>query len=288
MDGFIIINKEKNVTSHTVCHKVERLLNASKCGHSGTLDPNTTGVLVVGVNKGTKLMPYLNEHDKKYVTTIILGQTSDTLDITGILSEKVDVSNISNDAIILAINTLSKTTKQIPPMYSSIKIEGKKLYEYARKGVNIDLEPRDINIYASKLLEIRKSNDLIEIDIELYVSKGFYVRSYAKDLGNLLNTKSLMKELNRVECGQFKLNEAYTLNDIFNGNYKILTFEEVFYDFDKLIIKPYLEKLVKNGIILDERQIKTKKPFFVYNENSILLAIYDSVELYKYKPIVII
>lgn len=288
MDGFLVLNKEKNMTSHDACFKVKRILKIDKCGHTGTLDPNTTGVLVIGINNATKLMPLLNEHDKEYKTTIIFGLSTDTLDITGKVIEEVEIKELDINKIYIVLNELKKQTKQIPPMYSSIKIDGKKLYEYARKGQVIDVPARDINVYDIKAIsDLYKIDNKFCIDIYLSVGKGYYVRSFVKDLSDKLGVVATMKELERISCEQFNIKNSFTLDNLRNNEYTLLSIEEVFSDLEKLVVNDYLAKLVSNGVVLDERQIITEKPFLVYNREK-LIAVYDVASTNKYKPLLII
>lgn len=287
MDGFIIVNKEKGYTSHDVCFKIKKLLNGAKIGHTGTLDPNTTGVLVVGVNKALKLMQLLNEHDKTYVTTVMFGISTDTYDITGKVVESRDVKDITTKQIEEALKELEKQKTQIPPIYSSIKVEGKKLYEYAREGKSIELMPRDIKIYSIKRLsDLYEIDSKLCLDIELSVGKGYYVRSFINDLSKILGIPATMYELQRNICGDFNITEAYTLKDIEENNYKIKSIEEVFPTLEHLEVNDYMARLVLNGVMLDERQIITDRPFIVYNQNK-LIAVYEVVGENKYKPLLI-
>lgn len=285
MDSFIVIDKPKGLTSHDVCNKLKRIFNTSHIGHTGTLDPNTTGVLVVAINKACKLMPLLLEHTKEYNTTVLFGKSSDTLDITGNILEdkKCDIDLNSLDKAILE---LKEQKYQIPPKYSSIKVNGKKLYEYARAGKEVEIAKRDVTIYS-----LKRTSDIYEIDgykcVDLYmkVSKGFYVRSLCRDLGQILGVPSLMAELDRESSGDFNKSMAIKLDDpnILN---KTISIKDVFKNLESLTVNDYMKKLILNGVVLDERQIKTDKPFMVYN-NDKLIAIYDVYKEFKYKPVVL-
>ena len=283
MDGFIFIDKPKGLTSQSVCLRLKRKLNLDKCGHNGTLDPSTTGLLVVGCNKATKLMKLINEHDKTYITKIVFGYDSDTLDTDGNIT-KEEAMCFSKEQLIEKLNMLKNSSKQVPPMVSAIKIDGKKMYELARKGIEVDLPARDIKIYDIELLsDLVLIDNHLEVDIKLYVSKGFYVRSFARDLGKLLGGCAIMKELRRTTAGEFTINEAVLFDDVTSSDIKSIY--DIF-KFEKLEVNDYIAKLVKNGVMLDERQIKIDKPFYVINKNEII-AIYEPVDLYKYKPIII-
>lgn len=283
MDGFLFVNKPKGMTSLSVCNYLKRKLNLKKCGHSGTLDPNTTGVLVVACNNATKLLKLINEHDKEYEATISFGYDSDTLDVDGVITNNIKM-DFSLEALENAIFELSKVEEQIPPMTSAIKINGKKLYEYQRKGIEIELKPRKIKIYDYSLLSnIRNVDDHLEADVRLNVSKGFYVRSYARDLGRLLGGCAILKELKRTKAGEFTLEKCKSLDEIEVTD--IIPIED-FFTFPKVEVNDYIAKLVRNGVMLDERQAKLNEVFFV-THNCDIIAVYECVDLYKYKPILI-
>lgn len=190
MDGIILINKEKNCTSHDVVYKVKKILK-EKVGHTGTLDPNATGVLPILIGKGTKLSKYLISHDKIYVVTLKFGEKRDTGDSEGIVIEEKIVSNevLVKENILNVFNQFIGKQKQIPPMYSAIKVNGKKLYEYARKGKTVEIKPREIEIYSINLNKIDNENK--EIVFEVSCSKGTYIRSLCEDIAKALNTVRL-------------------------------------------------------------------------------------------------
>ena len=190
MDGIIIINKEKEYTSHDVVAKVKKILNEKKVGHTGTLDPNATGVLPILLGKGTKLSKYLINHNKIYEATLKLGEKTDTADIEGKIIEEKDVKkeNLSEENIAKILQEFIGKSKQVPPMYSAIKVNGKKLYEYARKGQTIEIKPREIEIYAIELLNINNN----EITFRVHCSKGTYIRTLCEDIAEKLETVGYM------------------------------------------------------------------------------------------------
>jgi len=280
MDGFIILDKPKGITSFSACNKLKRKLNLDKTGHNGTLDPNATGLMIIGCNRALKLMKLINEHDKEYIAKIKFGKTSKTLDYdSDVLDGKLN--DFNKDELLDKINYLKNQTEQIPPMTSAIKINGKKLYEYQREGKEIELKKRPIKIYDIELLSYDKTNE--ECDIRLFVSKGFYVRSFARDLGELLNSDAIIKELRRTKIDNIDISKSKKLEEI-NEN-DIIRIED-FFDFPKVEVNDYIAKLVKNGITLDERQTTIDGIFFVTN-NCDIIAIYEKVENNKYKPILI-
>lgn len=283
MDGFILVDKPKGMTSLTVCNKIKYMLGLNKCGHSGTLDPNTTGILVVACNRATKLLKLINEHDKEYIATISFGYDSDTLDIDGKITNDIDM-NFSEADLNKAIEKLVKEEEQIPPMTSAIKINGKKLYEYQRKGIEIEVKPRKTKIYNYEILSnLRCVDGHLEFDILLNVAKGFYVRSFARDLGKLLGGCAILKELRRTKAGEFNVSDSKELDKLIATDIKSI--QDVF-KLPTLEVNDYIKGLVLNGVVLDERQIEIDEPFYVTNKCDII-AIYEVVEPKKYKPIII-
>lgn len=184
MNGILIVNKPQNFTSQDVVSKVKKILNEKKAGHTGTLDPLATGVLPVLLGNSTKLSKYLIEHDKVYVAKIKLGQRTDTGDIEGKVIEEKSVPEISVEKIKKVLESFLGKGQQIPPMYSAIKINGKKLYEYARNGESVEVPPRNIEIYSIKLLEIEEK----QIKFEVSCSKGTYIRTLCENIAETLGT----------------------------------------------------------------------------------------------------
>ena len=283
MNGFLIIDKPKGLTSLSVCNKIKYKLGLKKAGHSGTLDPNATGVLVVACNSATKLIKLINEHDKEYIATIVFGYDSNTLDMDGEITKDYKM-DINIDELKVAVDSLSKITEQIPPMTSAIKVNGKKLYEYQRRDIEVELKPRPVKIHESEIVsDLRYVDGHYEIDIRLNVSKGFYVRSYAHDLGRLLGGDAIIKELRRTKAGCFNINMAKPLDDIILDDIIPI---DIFFDFPRVEVNDYISGLVKNGVTLDNRQTDLKEPFYVCN-NGKIIAIYEYIMENKYKPILI-
>lgn len=275
MNGIIVINKPKGYTSHDVVAKVKKILNVKKVGHTGTLDPNATGVLPLLLNDGTKLSKYLIEHDKEYEVTLKLGIKTDTADSEGNIIEEKEVGSLENIEEIL--KTFIGKQEQIPPMYSAIKVNGKKLYEYARAGQEVEIKPREIEIYNIELLEINKIEN--ELKFKVACSKGTYIRSLCEDIAQKLKTVGYMKELNRTKVGKFRIYEAITLEQLEENKNSIkflkehiITMKELFESYEKIELNDReLEKFL-NGV-----KIYTKKEDGLYNiynkENYIGLAI---------------
>lgn len=246
MDGIIIINKPIGLTSRQVVSKVQKELNEKKAGHTGTLDPMATGVLPVLLGKGTKLSQYLIEHDKKYIATICLGEKKDTGDQEGKTIEKRDVPKIDNKKVTEILSTFKGKQKQIPPMYSAIKIKGKKLYEYARNGEIIERTPRDITIYEINLLNIKDNF----IKFEVSCSKGTYIRVLCENIAEKLGTVGYMFALERTKVNDFKIEDSIRIEEINENIDKIISIENYFSKESKLELNEKKIELFLNGVKL--------------------------------------
>ena len=283
MDGFFIIDKPKGITSQGVVAKIKKQFQLKRCGHTGTLDPDATGVLVVACGTATKLIRFLEEKKKKYFTTVVFGYDSNTLDIYGQIAQDIDM-NFTIEELNQALEVLKKQTEQLPPMVSAIKVNGKKLYEYERKNQKVEVKKRPVAIYdLVKKSPLRHVENHLEIDIEITCSKGFYVRSFARDLGELLGGCAILKELRRLQSGDFLIENAVLLEDLDKKH--LLSIEDIF-DYEVLEVNSFVANLARNGVVLDERQIKTTEPFYIqYNRD--IIAIYEPVGEFQYKPVVI-
>lgn len=252
MQGILIINKPQGFTSQDVVSKVKKIFNIKKAGHTGTLDPMATGVLPVLIGNYTKLSKYLIEHDKTYIAKIKVGEKSDTGDREGniIKVQDVDLNKLSEENVKKVLDSFFGKQKQIPPMYSAIKVDGKKLYEYARQGIEVKLEPRDIEIYDIKLLSINN----LEIEFEVSCSKGTYIRSLCEDIAERLGTIGYMSSLNRVLVDKFSIEEAIDFETLEklkdNIEEKLITMEEVFSDLYKIKLNNRKKELFLNGVML--------------------------------------
>ena len=249
MDGIIVINKPKNCTSHDVVKKVKKILN-EKVGHTGTLDPNATGVLPLLVGKGTQISKYLINHDKIYEAVIKIGEKTDTADAEGkiIETQNVKLSTLKEENIKIVLKSLIGEQKQIPPMYSAIKVNGKKLYEYARSGEIIKVEPRLIYIYNLELIKVANQ----EITYKVHCSKGTYIRTLCEQIAEKLGTVGYMKELKRLQVGEFKIEDSLTIDEIKeNIQKKFITIEEYFKKYPKINLDLRKLQLFLNGVQLN-------------------------------------
>ena len=216
MNGFLLIDKEKGYTSFDVCNKLKHKFKLKKVGHNGTLDPNATGLMIVAVNSATKQLNNLNCVDKQYIATILFGKESNTLDSEGeILKDNKDIKITEND-IDNVLNILKDQEQQIPPMFSAIKVNGKKLCDLARKNITLDLQSRSIKIFdLQRLTGIYLSEDNYKkVDILMTVSKGFYVRSFVRDMCNLLKLPGLLQDLRRTKNGDYDIKNAKKIDEI--------------------------------------------------------------------------
>lgn len=265
MDGIIIINKEKEYTSHDVVAKVKKILNEKKVGHTGTLDPNATGVLPILLGKGTKLSKYLINHNKIYETTLKLGEKTDTADIEGKIIEEKDVKkeNLSEENIVKILQKFIGKSKQVPPMYSAIKVNGKKLYEYARKGQTIEIKPREIEIYSIELLNINNN----EITFRVHCSKGTYIRTLCENIAEKLETVGYMKDLKRIEVGEFNIKNSITLKELEIKKEKaVISIEDFLKDKNTITLNIKKLNLFLNGVNLKVEQVDGV--YRIYNEKS--------------------
>ena len=228
MDGIIVINKSKNCTSHDIVRKAKRILN-EKVGHTGTLDPNATGVLPLLVGKGTQISKYIINHDKTYEAVLQLGEKRDTADAEGKILETKEVpkENLHTENVEKVLKSLIGMQEQVPPIYSAIKVNGKKLYEYARKGENVEIQPRLIEIYDIELIKIDLQSKTIEFRV--HCSKGTYFRTLCENIAERRHTVGYMKELNRTQVGEFKIEDSITIEELEKSIYnKFITIEKYF------------------------------------------------------------
>lgn len=275
MDGIIIINKEKNYTSNDVVNIVKKITK-SKVGHTGTLDPNATGVLPLLIGNATKVSKYLINHDKEYEVVLQLGIRTETADVEGKVIEEKEVTAemLNKDNIEEKLQQFIGKQEQIPPIYSAIKVNGKKLYEYARRGQEVELKPRQIKIYSIQLVGINEKEK--QISFKVKCSKGTYIRSLCEDISKKLGTVGYMKELNRLQVGEFYIKDAVTISEmkekIEAGNLEsIITIEEIFKNnpqiqLEQEQIEPYI-----NGVKINTE--KTNGVYRIYKPNGTFIGL---------------
>ncbi|MDE5888849.1 MAG: tRNA pseudouridine(55) synthase TruB, partial [Bacilli bacterium] len=247
MNGILLINKPIDFTSRDVVNKLSGILHTKKIGHTGTLDPIATGVLVICVGNTTKLCELLTSEYKEYIATIKLGVKTDTLDITGNIIEEKEF-NVTENQIKEVLNSFLGQSIQTTPIYSAVKVNGKKLYEYAREGKSIELPKREIDIKSIELISYQDD----KITFKTTVSKGTYIRALIDDICKSLNTVGTMSALIRTKQGKFALEDTYTLSDIESGNYHLINIEEALTEFETINIDDNLYNKVKNGSIIEK------------------------------------
>ena len=274
MNGIIIINKNQGYTSHDIVHKIKKI-SKEKVGHTGTLDPMAQGVLPILIGKATQCSKYLINHDKIYKVKLKLGIKTDTADSEGNILEKTEISPeiLNEQKILQAINSMKGKQEQIPPIYSAIKVNGKKLYEYARKGQEVEIKPRQIEIYNINLNNIDKENKIIEYTVNC--SKGTYIRSLCEDIAKKLGTIGYMENLIRLKVGEFSIENSITLEEILNAENpynvlekNIITLEEFFKDKETINLNEKRLQLFLNGVNLTEP--KQDGIYKIYNNNNFI------------------
>ncbi|MDO5573495.1 MAG: tRNA pseudouridine(55) synthase TruB [bacterium] len=252
MDGILNIYKEKGYTSHDVVAKLRGILHQKKIGHTGTLDPDATGVLPVCVGRATKLCDMLTDHSKTYRAVMLLGVMTDTQDLSGTVltrAQESDMVHITKDAVCAAIMSYVGTYQQIPPMYSALKVNGKKLYELARAGIEVERKARTVEIEEIRILDV----NLPEVTIEVSCSKGTYIRTLCHDIGQKLGVGAAMKELTRTKVDRFLLEDALTLSQVESLRdagaleQHMISLETMFDALPKLTVDASLDKLLLNG-----------------------------------------
>ncbi|MBN2300583.1 MAG: tRNA pseudouridine(55) synthase TruB [Acholeplasmataceae bacterium] len=281
MNGFLLIDKPQGMTSHDVVSKIKRKFHLDKVGHTGTLDPFASGLLILCIGKATRLSYLFSNLDKTYRGTIKFGVHYDTFDITG-TKLKTDNKEIIQELVEKEMKNLTGSYEQLPPMFSAIKINGRKLYDLAREGKEVEREKRHVKIHAFHIID--------KIDDKTYefftsVSKGTYIRSLAVDLAERLDTCAALETLTRLSVGKYDLNHAKTIEEVTKDD--MITLETYFKKFPTIMLNDYMIKLVKNGVYLDERQIITDQPFIVCDQNNEMIAYYEVVNQYQYKPIIV-
>ena len=276
MNGLIVVNKSKNMTSRDVVNIISRKFNTKKVGHTGTLDPIASGVLVVAIGKYTKLVDIITSEKKEYIATMKLGELTDTLDTTGIVLDKKNY-NFNKEELIKVLESFKTTYLQEVPKYSAIKINGKKLYEYARNNIDIELPKREVTIYDIELLEY--INDTIKF--RCLVSKGTYIRSLIRDIADKLNTYASMSDLVRTKQGIFDINNSYSLEDINNDRYEILTYKNIFMDYKHIELNDDEYFKVSNG---QKMMFNSNDKLLILTYKNEYIAMYEKDrDLYKIK-----
>ena len=281
--NFYFINKPKTWTSQDLCTKFKKIYNFDKVGHSGTLDPNAEGAMLIATNKYTKLFDYISNKDKTYIVKSIFGYDSETLDIDSEIEKKHKINlNEILDEFTEAVNNKIGESFQIPPKYSAVKVKGKRLYKYAREGREIDIPKRKINVKEIQILSL--DNEKAEIKVK--VSEGTYIRSLISDIAKDINTFGIVSELKRISIGNIDIHHKSYINDIRTLNPKTspypLSQNEII---DHPILKVKEKDLIniKNGELMNNELFKTKETYILEYEGSVVATYVPFNEKY-FKP----
>ena len=275
--GVLLVNKERGMTSFDVVHKVSNLLGIKKVGHTGTLDPIASGVLVLTIGRATKLGELLTSTNKEYIAKVEIGKCTDTLDTTGVIvKEKTPSVKINLESLL---KSYQKTYLQEVPIYSAVKVNGKKLYEYARNNEKVKLPKKEVTIKEMELLKTNHNS----FNFRCLVSKGTYIRSLIRDMGQSVDEYFCMSDLIRTKQGKFSLEDAYSLDEIESNNFHILSLREILQDYPTIIIDDKLKKKIINGSPIKNIYNIKDKVLFVDHHN--ILAIYqkdnDNLKIYR-------
>ncbi|KAB1437625.1 tRNA pseudouridine(55) synthase TruB [Candidatus Galacturonibacter soehngenii] len=283
-NGILNVYKEKGYTSHDVVAKLRGILKQKKIGHTGTLDPDAEGVLPICLGKGTKLCDMLEDKDKTYLATLLLGQATDTQDTSGKLIESREVQ-CSELEVREAINSFIGDYYQIPPMYSALKVNGKKLYELAREGKTIEREARLVQIYKIEIKEI----NLPRVKIEVSCSKGTYIRTLCNDIGEKLGCLGCMEELKRMKANGLAIEDSLKIDEIADLKVanqlseRIVPIEYVFRAYPAIVVDERYNKLIYNGNQFSRECVKNTE---VFNQDYNKVRVYDETKafigIYKY------
>ena len=285
--GVLNVYKEKGYTSHDVVAKLRGIVKQKKIGHTGTLDPDAEGVLPVCFGKATKLCDMLTDKDKTYQAVMLLGQVTDTQDTSGKVLEERDTSNLTEKAVTEAIREFEGEYDQVPPMYSALKVNGKKLYELAREGKEVERKARKVQIHEIRILEM----NLPEVRMEVSCSKGTYIRTLCHDIGQKLGCGACMKELLRTRVERFEMAESLRLDEIEalqkEGSLaeRIIAIDEMFPAYEQICLKPLAAAAVRNGNIFRKKDIIQKTALKEYTDGE-RVRVYDEEEnfiaIYQY------
>lgn len=276
MNGVIVVNKPKGITSRDVVNKLVKVFGTKSIGHIGTLDPMATGVLVCLIGKYTKLGSIMVNHDKEYIATFKLNVLTDTLDIEGKVL-KTDNKIISLEDMQGAIEHFNGLTyMQEVPIYSAVKVNGKKLYDYARSKEDVILPKKEVTIYKLELVSFED-----EVKIKCKVSKGTYIRALIRDICAYLGTYGVMTDLVRTKLGDYDISDAYSLDDISNGKYKLYSLEDIF-DLDVRYINDDNHKQIYNGNIVKDKNSN----YILYKDGDKAVAFYTRINEEELKPLI--
>ena len=276
-DGILLIDKRENLTSHDIVWKIKKIGGYRKVGHAGTLDPLATGLLVILVNGATKVSDFVLTNDKTYEVEFVLGADSETLDITSEVTF-LDKTTFKPEEIKEAIERFPKVYNQVPPLYSAVKVQGKALYKYTRNSQEVKVSSREVKIFSFDFVRTGKYKGYQTVKAVLKVSKGTYIRSIAKDFGELLNTKGIVKSLRRLQSGPFNVSDAIDYKKFNPDSVKLIDLLSLFPDHYEVSEEEI--KKVLNGVRI---KIKSNKPLIALSYQNKLVAIYEKCGKEEYK-----
>ncbi len=269
MNEIILINKPKGYTSRDIVNIVSKKLNTKKVGHFGTLDPLADGLLIIGTGSYTKLGNFLKDDTKEYIAEVLIGSSTDTYDTEGTILEKLESVNITKDEIKKILKSFKKTYNQEVPIYSATKVNGKKLYEYARSGIKVELPKKEVTIYDIELIDLYEKEGNKYFSFEAKVSKGTYIRSLINDISKELDIPLCMSALTRTKQDKFFLKDANTIEKIKNKEYKSLNIRDVL-DIEEKEIPLELEKKILNGSKIE----RLSDNMILFTKNNIDIVLY--------------
>lgn len=276
MNGIIVINKPTGKTSHDMVYFVRRLTGIKKVGHTGTLDPSATGVLPVCIGNATKVCDMLTNADKTYRVSFVLGMTTDTLDADGKILTKQPVLADEEEIRSTVLSFLGDIV-QIPPMYSAVKVNGKKLYELARQGISVERKERHVTIKSINILDIDMENFVVTMDVDC--SKGTYIRTLCDDIGMKLGCGAYVSRLERRKSGIFSIENSYTPDELLKVNEEgglselIISPDSLFLEYPEIVVSEKQSQLVKNGVRIRYDGLDDGRLYRLYDNNREFLAI---------------
>ena len=284
MDGVLLLDKPAGMTSHDCVNIVRKVLKTKKVGHTGTLDPSVTGVLPICVGRATKISQFLTANEKEYLGEVTIGFSTTTEDADGELVEEKRVDRtITKEEVEAVLKSMLGSSIQVPPMYSAVKVNGKKLYEYARAGLEVERPRREVTIYELELLgDVHQSEDgLVKFSFRVKGSKGLFVRTVAVTIGEKLGYPAHMSHLRRIASGVFNISDCLSLEAFKekaeSNTLTLLTLEQAMADFPSVVVDSWVEKLVRNGVQLYPKQVNqvTVSPVALYCQSGQCLAVYE-------------
>jgi tRNA pseudouridine55 synthase len=278
MNKVILINKPSGMTSHDVVNRLRKIFGIKRIGHTGTLDPLARGLLVVCLGEATKLVPFLEQDDKVYDVEIMLGKATSTGDLAGEVVAEALVPYFSPEIIDQVLGQFTGEIVQTPPKYSAIKVEGKKLYEYARKNQAVEIPQRTVKIFRlERTSELDYRDGLCTFRFVAHVSKGTYIRTLCEDIAKALELPGVMSDLVRIRCGKFHLSDASTLEEAEQNKLRFIPMLEAL-NLPVITVTEDMLKRVKNGMVLPAERFKEKLSQFAIADEGKLLAIYQFEE----------